>query len=81
MTHLTQRMKHDHPQTFTHEEEMFDWLKGFFKDPNERETARIKYSRCRMSPNETFNQFYSRFSALTCTAQVEQCDQLRDIFR
>ena len=31
MNYLTQKMNHDHPQTFTHEEEMFDWLKRFFK--------------------------------------------------
>lgn len=81
MAHLTQRMKPDHPQTFTHENEVFEWLEGFFKDPNERETARIEYNRCQMSINETFNQFYGRFSALASKARVEQPDQLRDMFR
>lgn len=81
MNHLTQRMKYDHPQAFTHEDQMFEWLHGFFKDPNERETARIEYNRCRMSTNETFNQFYSRFSALASKARIEQSDQLRDMFR
>lgn len=81
MAHLIERMKSDHPQAFTHEEEMFDWLEGFFKDPNERETARIEYGRCRMSVNETFNQFYSRFSTLASRARIEQSEQLRDMFR
>lgn len=81
MAHLNQRMKADSPQTFTYEDEMFEWLEGFFKDPNERETARIEYKRCKMSTNETFNQFYSRFSALACKARIDQSYQLRNIFR
>ena len=81
MTQLTQMIKPDHPQAFTHEDEMFEWLHGFFKDPNERETARIEYNRCRMSVNKIFSQFYSRFSALASKARIEQSDQLRDMFR
>lgn len=81
MGHLTERMKSDHSQVFTHENEMFDWLDKLFRDPNERETARVSYSRCRMSPNETFSTFYCRFSALASKARIEQKDQLHDLFR
>lgn len=81
MEHLTERMKFEHPESFTHQEEIFDWLKGFFKDPNERETARVQYQKCRMSQNENFNTFYSRFSSLASRARIEQSDQLQDMYR
>ncbi|EPQ65071.1 hypothetical protein BGT96224_A21068, partial [Blumeria graminis f. sp. tritici 96224] len=81
MVHLTQRIKSDHPQVFVHENEIFEWLETFFKDPNERETARIQHSRCRMSPNKTFSTFYGRFSALANKARISQADQLQDMFR
>ncbi|KAI0999381.1 hypothetical protein K3495_g8813 [Podosphaera aphanis] len=81
MIHLTQRIKSNHPQVFTHENKMFDWLENLSRDPNERETARVSYNRCRMSPNETFATFYSLFSALSSKARIGQEDQLRDILR
>ena len=79
-SHLTQRMKSDHPQRFQNVPEMLSWLAGFFRDPNERETARIAYNKCRMSPNETFNHFYSRFSELASKARIDPEDTLSDLF-
>lgn len=64
MEHLTERMKFDYPNSFTHQEEMFEWLREFFKIPNERETAHVEYRKCIISLNENFNTFYSRFSSL-----------------
>ncbi|RKF82600.1 hypothetical protein GcM1_169002 [Golovinomyces cichoracearum] len=81
MEHLIERMKPNHPEQFIHEKQMFDWLKSFFKDPNQRETARVESNRCPMSPNETFNSFYSRFSVLASKARIDQSVQLKDIFR
>ncbi|SZF05558.1 unnamed protein product [Blumeria hordei] len=81
MVHLTQRMKSNHPQVFVHENKMFEWLEKIFMDPNERETARIQYNKCRMSPNETFSVLYSCFSALASKARISQADQLQDMFR
>ena len=78
--HLTQRMKLDHPQAFDNFQAMLDWLSSFFKDPNEKETARIAYQKCRMSSNESFNQFYSRFSELSCKARIDPADTLSDLF-
>ncbi|KAI0995250.1 hypothetical protein K3495_g12932 [Podosphaera aphanis] len=74
-------MRSSYPQVFTNENEVFDWLEKLFRDPNERETARAQYNRCRMSPNETFGNFYSRFSAFACKARISQEDQLKDMFR
>lgn len=79
MEHLTERMKFDHPESFTHQEEIFEWLKGFFKDPNDRMTARVQYRRCIMSQNENFNTFYSRFSSLASKARIERSEQLKDM--
>ncbi|KAI0994277.1 hypothetical protein K3495_g13904, partial [Podosphaera aphanis] len=81
MDHLIQRLKPAHPQAFTSEDEMFEWLEGIFRDPNERETARVAYNRCRMSTTEPFNSFYSRFSSLATKAQIGQSDQLQDMYR
>ncbi|KAI1002431.1 hypothetical protein K3495_g5770 [Podosphaera aphanis] len=79
-SHLTQRMKSDHPQRFQDDQEMLSWLSGFFRDPNERETARVAYSKCRMSVSENFNQFYSRFSELSSKARIAPEDTLSDLF-
>lgn len=78
--HLTQRMKRDHPQAFSSLEEMMQWLASFYKDPNEKETARIEYQNCRMLANESFNQFYSRFSELSSKARIDPNDTLSDLF-
>ncbi|KAI0992250.1 hypothetical protein K3495_g15936 [Podosphaera aphanis] len=73
-------MKLDHPQVFTCLDDMLSWLASFFKDPNEKETARVAYRNCRMSSNETFNNFYSRFSELSSKARIDPGDVLSDLF-
>ncbi|KAI1001699.1 hypothetical protein K3495_g6502 [Podosphaera aphanis] len=77
--YLTQRMKLDHPQAFENLDDMLTWLTSF-KDPNEKETARVAYRICRMSSNESFNNFYSRFSELSSKARIDPSDILSDLF-
>ncbi|KAI1007316.1 hypothetical protein K3495_g896 [Podosphaera aphanis] len=79
-SHLTHRMKSSHPQRFIDSKEMLEWLEGFYRDPNERESARIEYNKLRMRPNETFNHFYSRFSGLVSKARIVPKDTLHDLF-
>jgi hypothetical protein len=79
-SHLTQRMKSDHPLAFQSVDEMLAWLKSFFVDPNERDTARQEYRGLMMNPVETFNQFYSRFSVLSVKARIPASETTVDLF-
>lgn len=81
MDHLTDRLSADHPEQYKSVDDMFELLAELYQNPHEREIAREKYNRCRMSQNESFSSFYGRFSALARKAHIGKADQLQDMYR